>query len=1066
MSITYKEKEDKREDLLKILNENVKKWFFSQFEDFSLPQKLGVMEIHKRNNVLISAPTGATKTLTAFLSILNELVDSSEKGILENKIYAVYVSPLKALNEDIKVNLIDPLNKIDKFSEGKLGIRVSVRTGDTTQSEKTKMLKKPPHILITTPESLAIVLSSKKFSEHLRDVQWCIIDEIHSLAENKRGVHLSLSIERLQRLSPGMTRIGLSATVAPIEEVAKYLVGYDVKERKQRNGVEGINEDYEVRDCKIIDVQFLKQLDLKVLSPVKNLIDTSHQEMRKNMYKLIHNLIQNHKTTLIFTNTRAATERVVDTLKTKYPKFYTDNIGAHHGSLSKDFRHNIESRLREGKLKVVVSSTSLELGIDIGYIDLVILLGSPKSVARALQRIGRSGHSLHSITKGRIIVLDRDDLIECSLLLKSAIEKKIDKIHIPKNSLDVLVQHVYGISIDEEININELYNLLRKSYCYNELSYNDFMDIIKYLNGNYVSLEDRNIYRKVYYDEEKRTIKARGRLARMLYMTNIGTIPDEAGVKVKIKDEIIGIIDEAFLERLRKGDVFVLGGATYEFLYSRGTTAQVKATSGRPPTVPSWFSETLPLSFDLANEIGRFRRLMEEHLKKENKEDTITWVKKFLYVDDKAANAIYNYFKEQYDYSIIPSDKKIVIEYIKDNSRYKAIFHTLYGKRVNDALSRAVGYIINKTEKINVEIGINDNGFTLATNRKINGKRALQTLRNDKIEMLLSMALEQSEVLKRRFRHCATRALMILRNYMGRTKRVGRQVISSMILMKAVKRINPNFVILKEAKREVLEDLMDIENLKLVIDKIEEGSISIEEVTSEIPSPFSFNLVLQGYLDVLKIDDKIEFLRRMHEEVLANISGKKSVIEEDKMIINKIHNKIKKDYNIELSAGQEILIKEIRKLSTPDDAKIELIELVRDNKPLSSFFIRMYEKHKKDIQENWSKKLRDFVDKKIQSNFNYHAYWESEKISEKLEEEERMDKALIDLNKALRKTKVSQTIKDDLYNLVRATEIKRLKLSDETKIWLENFLSGTIPFSWSDHLIKYIKEKWYLINKD
>ncbi len=347
--ITFKEKPNTKEELLGILHPIVQKWFFSKFNDFSMPQLFGVMEIHSRKNTLVTAPTGATKTLTGFLSVLNELIDSSEKGILENRIYCVYISPLKALNEDIKVNLITPLQEMEKIAGKEFGIRVGVRTGDTTTAERAKMTKIPPHIFITTPESLAILLSTIKFKEHLRKVDWCIIDEVHALAENKRGVHLSLSLERLQQLSGYMTRVGLSATVAPIEEVAKFLVGFDEnKESKQKE-----------RDCTIIDTQFIKKLDLKVLSPVPDLINTTHEQMHNAMYELIDKLVQEHKTTLIFTNTRAATERVVNHLKERFPKNYSENIGAHHGSLSKEHRHKIESSLREGKIKIVEHNSSI-----------------------------------------------------------------------------------------------------------------------------------------------------------------------------------------------------------------------------------------------------------------------------------------------------------------------------------------------------------------------------------------------------------------------------------------------------------------------------------------------------------------------------------------------------------------------------------------------------------------------------------------------------------------------------------------------------------------------------------
>ena len=842
----------KAKEVEKILNPTVKKWFFSRFKSFSLPQLYGVMEIHMRKNILVSAPTGATKTLTGFLSILNELVDNAEKGILEDKIYCVYISPLKALNNDISKNLKEPLEEIEKIAGKELGIRVGVRTGDTTATEKQKMLKKPPHILITTPESLAIMLASPKFREHLRGVEWCIVDEIHALAENKRGVYLSLSLERLNYLAGHMARVGLSATVAPLEEIANFLVG-------------------PTRDCEIVDVQFIKDLDLQVMSPVDNLITAPHGKLNAEMYNLIDKLIQEHKTTLIFTNTRAATERVVDHLKHKFPSRYTENIGAHHGSLSKELRHQIEDNLRKGKLKVVVCSTSLELGIDIGFIDLVICLGSPKSVARFLQRAGRAGHKLHEKVKGRIIVMDRDDLVECSVLLKSALEKKIDKIHIPTNALDVLAQQIDGMAIEQVWDEKELYETIKKSYCYKDLSKKEFNEILDYLAGKFVDLEDRYIFAEIWRKEGK--IGKRGRLGRVIYMMNVGTIPDESFITVKIGDQIIGKLDEGFLERLKPGDVFVLGGSTYQFRFARGMVAQVSASVSRPPTVPRWFSEMLPLSYDLALEIGRFRRLMSEKLNTgKPKKEIIKFINDHLYVDQKAANSIHEYFKEQYDYAKkLPSDKKILIEYYTDDKEKKIIFHTLFGRRVNDCLSRAVAFVISRTQHKDVEVGINDNGFYLGGTKQLSPVKALKLLKADKLEMIMIQAIDNSEVFKRRFRHCATRSLMILRNYLGKKKRVGRVQVSSMILMAALRRISQEFSILRETRREVLEDLMDIENTKKVLKGIEEGKIKVETLETNIPTPFAFNLALQGYMDILKVEDKHEFLRRMHEMVKAKI---------------------------------------------------------------------------------------------------------------------------------------------------------------------------------------------------
>ncbi len=856
------------EEILNVLNPVVKEWFFARFKQFSLPQLFGVMEIHSRNNILVSAPTGATKTLTSFLSILNELVDSSQKGILEDKIYCVYVSPLKALNNDIGKNLKEPLEEMEKLAGKKLGIRVGVRTGDTTASEKSKMLAKPPHILITTPESLAIVLSSSKFVDHLKKVEWCIVDEVHALAENKRGVHLSLSMERLQGLSPGMARIGLSATIAPLEEIAQFLVGLeDVGSQKYRN-------------CKICDVQFVKKMDLKVISPVPNLIDTSQAQMRDSMYTLIDGLIQAHRTTLIFTNTRSATERVINHLKETFPKKYAtaeQTIGAHHGSLSKEYRYGIESALRLGKLKCVVSSTSLELGIDIGYIDLVILLGSPKSVARAIQRIGRSGHKLHETSVGRIIVLDRDDLVECAVLLKSAVEKNIDRIHIPTNCLDVLAQQIFGIAIASQVAAKDLFNLIKSSHCYRELSFKDFKEVLDYLSGKYISLEDRHIYAKIWYDEETGMIGRRGKMSRVIYMTNIGTIPDETFVTVKIAgtEQVVGKVDEAFLERLKKSDVFVLGGDKYQFGHAKGMVAYVHSSVNRQPTIPSWFSEMLPLSFDLAMSIGKFRRLMEEKFNhNRSKQEILEFLNEYLYVDANAAESLYIYFREQFLFSEIAHDKKIVVETYTEERRHYAVFHTLFGRRVNDCLSRAVAFAISRTQHHDVEVGITDNGFFIGCAKPFNALAAFKLLKADKLPQVLSAALEQSEVLRRRFRHCAARALMILRNYMGNTKRVGRQQVSSQILINAVRRISPDFCILKEARREVLEDLMDLPSTASILKLMEDGKIKLKQVNTSMPSPFAFNIVLESHTDVMRMEDKVEFLKRMHQKILDRIGVK------------------------------------------------------------------------------------------------------------------------------------------------------------------------------------------------
>ena len=847
--------------IYKKLHPWVRQWFDENFDDFTPAQKQAIVEIHNKKNILISSPTGSGKTLTAFLSIISELVTLSQKEELTDNVYCIYISPLKALDNDIEKNLEEPLKGIEKIAGRELGIRKAVRTGDTSQYQRQKMLKKPPHILITTPETLSILLVAPKFREKLSPVKYVIIDEIHSLADNKRGVHLSLSLERLHHLIGGFTRIGLSATVSPLEEVAKFLVGYEY-------GIE--------RDCLVASINYLKELDMEVISPVSDIVLADSEDTRLATYDILDDLIQENKTTLIFTNTRSGTERFVYNLKTMYPSHYnSNNIMAHHSSLSKEVRLETENKLKNGELKCVISSTSLELGIDIGYIDLVVLINSPKSVSRALQRIGRSGHRLHEKSKGKIIVTDRDDLVECSVLLKDAKEGKIDKINIPKNCLDVLAQHIYGMAIENPWDIDYAYDVIRKSYCYKDLTRDDYEDVLSYMAGEYSELEERYVYAKIWIDYKENTFGKRGKLARALYSTNIGTIPDSSGVLVKCDGETVGKIEEDFMERLKKGDTFVLGGNTYRFNYGKGTTINVSPASG-PPTIPSWFSQQLPLSFDLAMDIQRFRAHMDSKFQyRRSKEEIMEFIHEYLYVDDFAANSIYEYFVEQYKYAKIPSNRKMLIEYYTGFGGKKfVIFHSLFGRKVNDALSRATAYLVAKRYNANVTISISDNGFYLSSDGKIGGLESFRELTPENFRNILTQSLSKTETLASRFRHCAGRSLMTLRRYKGKSKSVGRQQVRGKILLKFVEEMDDNFPILSEARRETLEDYMDVENAEKVIQWIANEEMEIKVINTIIPTPFAFNLVSQGYLDVLNQNDKAEFTKRMHKAVLDKIKSK------------------------------------------------------------------------------------------------------------------------------------------------------------------------------------------------
>jgi ATP-dependent Lhr-like helicase len=893
--IKFVDEEDASKTLPEDFEPYVKDWFNSQFPGLSEPQKYAFDLIQEGENSLICAPTGSGKTLSAFMSALNELFQMGDKGELDDEVYVLYISPLRALSNDIQRNLKDPLEGIKQKAEEQdiemPEVRSAVRTGDTTDHEKSKMLEKPPHILITTPESLGILLDSPKFKEKLKNIKYTIVDEIHSISENKRGVHLSLSLERLQEAaSNDITRIGLSATQAPIDEIAKYLVGYDTEEDISIDRTEydeeikaaepKENEDYKTRGCNIVDVAASKEIDLETISPVEDLIHTPPGEINEAMYDQIQNLVEEHESTIIFTNTRSATERVVNNLKERFPDYYEDNIGAHHSSMSREKRLEVEEKLKKGEMKVGVTSTSLELGVDIGAVDLVLQLGSPKGVARGIQRIGRSGHQIGEKAKGKMIVVDRDDAVECSVLTKCAKEDELDKIQIPTECLDVLAQHIVGMACNHKWNIDHAFNVIRKSYNYLDLTREDFDAVMKYLSGGY-ELEDQNVYRKIWMDHDENRFGRSGKMTRVIYMTNIGTIPDESGYDVKTRGSgnYVGTLDEEFLDRLTKGDIFTLGGSTYQFSYAKGMKVFVDPKPNAEPTVPSWYSERLPLSYDLGIRIGEFRKNVADQLKLgAEDDDIIQWIMHNYYLDENTANAIYGYVKEQYQFMDHASNhEEITLErYIDEDGRQNFIFHTIYGRRCHDAIARIMAHLLQKRIGSNIGMVIDDNGFILVTPRRpIDIDRLIEQLTECNLEEELKNAVAKTELMKRRFRHVAGRSLMILRNYQGNSKTVGQQQMKGHFLISAIRNnYGEDFPMIKETYREIMEDAMDIRHTKEVVEGLKNDDISYELVKSEIPSPFSHNLLLQESTDVIKMEDKKERLQELHQQVLDRIDEK------------------------------------------------------------------------------------------------------------------------------------------------------------------------------------------------
>lgn len=861
-----------KDEVMGMMQPLVSTWFNERFTGLTEPQARAIPVIHRRENVLVSSPTGSGKTLTAFMSIIDELTRYANEGTLEERVYCIYISPLKALANDVNRNLNTPLAEMREVAKNHgmnvPEIKVGVRSGDTSQYERQKMLKHPPHILITTPESLALILEAPKFKEKLDKIEWLILDEIHDICDSKRGAFLSLTIERLQHhCKTNFTRIGLSATLAPIEAVAGYLVGCE-------NG--------EVRDVTLVESDSKKVLDLKVICPTEDMTALSSDIVNSMMYDTLKELIDTHDTTLVFTNTRSGAESVVYKLKERG----LENIEVHHSSLGKETRMDVEERLKRGEVKCVVSSTSLELGIDIGSVDLVCQIGSPKSVAKGLQRIGRSGHSFGKVAKGRLLVFDPDDLVECAVMCRAAHRSHIDRVQIPENCLDVLSQTIVGMSLSVRWDIDEALELIRKSYCYRNLSREEYESVLDYLGSKE---EYEGVYAKIWYDKDENTF-GRKKGSRMIYFMNLGTIPEEANYRVMTnRNAMVGELSEKFVERLAPGDIFVLGGRSFEFVRSKGMMAFVKEASGRKPTVPSWAGEMLPRSFDLSMDVASFRGEMAHDVDGMTEQELLNHLCKDFDIDEGSSRSLISYFKEQKSsVGLIPDDKYLLIEeYIDPSGNQRIIFHYPFGRRVNDALSRAYAYRITNLVGANVSVTISDDNFMIGMPRRFELSRIPELLSSADLETILRKALRNSEIFKLRFRHTAARSFMILRNYMGRPVSVNRQQTRSAYLLESLANM-AHMPVIEETYREILQDDMDLKNACYVLGLIESGAMKVRtHPYNGTPSPFAHSVILSGFSDIVLMEDRTALLKELHRKVLYRAMGdsvKEFEFEEDVIV--------------------------------------------------------------------------------------------------------------------------------------------------------------------------------------
>ncbi|WP_227131262.1 ATP-dependent helicase [Halorubellus salinus] len=903
-------------DVLDSLSPSVRQWWVEQFGAFvpenggffTPPQKEAIPLVQRGENALVCAPTGSGKTLASFTAIIDALFERErerEEG-LENSVYCLYVSPLKSLANDIHRNLTEPLEGITDIAEARgedVGeIRHAIRHGDTSDADRQKMLRETPHILNTTPETLAILLNSPKFREKLRTVEYVVVDEIHSLAESKRGTHLSVSLERLEALANGSpTRIGCSATIEPLSQMAKFLVGYEPVDADEEaasgkgtaSGGAMVGER-EPRDYEIVDARFAREFDLQLECPTDDLVHTPRDVVTGEFYDSLHEHVQGSTNTLVFTNTRSGAERVLHNLRDRYDAYDEANSACHHGSLSKDVRQDVERKLKDGELDVVTSSTSLELGVDMPHVDLVVQVGSPKSVAAMLQRVGRAGHRVGETVTGRVVALDRDELVECAVMVKKATEGFVDSVNVPERCQDVAAQHVYGMAIAEIRPEADVKRILQGAYPYRHYGDDDWEQLLRYLTADYEGLEDKNVYAKVWRDENDEPggehhydeyepgtplMGKRGRLARVIYMTNVGTIPDSFACDVFTRsgDEWVGQLDESYLDTLEPGDVFVLGGSNFEYEYRRGSKVYVDRTAASP-TVPSWFSERLPLAYDLGVEVLAFQETLLEKYERGGTPAVRHWLRE-MPIDEHAVRALSRMYDEQVRYAgaaSVSTPDRLAIEEARDRDAYERHYyvHSNYGRRFNDGLSRLLAYRIAQEANANVTVAVADDGFTLKLplNRKVDVVGIVEDLDPDAVRGTLRQAVGGTDLLQRYFRIDATRSLMILKRYKGYEKSAKQQQVASEMLLSFAEDLE-EFAVVEETYREILEDKLHVDGIETFARGVQDGDIEVSRTRVESPSPRAFGLATLMASDVVLAEDESAVLQEFHQRVVDEIEG-------------------------------------------------------------------------------------------------------------------------------------------------------------------------------------------------
>ena len=823
----------------------IARWFTDRFAEPTEPQRRAWPLIQGGRNALIAAPTGSGKTFAAFLAAIDSLLRQGLDGTLGDETQVVYVSPLKALSNDVQKNLAEPLAEIRRTLEAlclpDVDIRTLVRTGDTPAPERQQMVKRPPHVLVTTPESLYLILTSERARDMLRTVRTVIVDEIHAVARDKRGSHLALSLERLEHLAGRrLQRVGLSATQKPIEDIAAFLAG----------------TRHPTPDTCIIDAGHARSLDLAIEIPSSPLEAVMAAEVWDEIYERLVQLIGEHRTTLVFVNTRRLAERLTLHLS---ERLGADQVTSHHGSLSKEKRLDAETRLKEGKLKALVATASLELGIDIGAVDLVCQIGSTRSIATLLQRVGRSGHHLAAVPKGRLFPLSRDELLECAALVRATHERKLDRLVIPEHPLDILAQQIVAAAAGDEWEEDRLYELVRGAHPYRELTRKDFDDVVRMLAEGFTTRRGRRgAY--LHHDGVNRRVRAR-RGARLAALTSGGAIPDLGDYRVVLEptETFVGTLNEDFAIESMPGDIFQLGNTSYLIQKIEAGQVRVVDAHGQPPSIPFWLGEAPGRTPELSEEVSRLRQDIGDRLADPG--SAVAWLASAIPgLPEAAARQLVDYLDASKKIlGVIPTQQTLVLERFFDEAGgMQLVLHAPFGSRVNRAWGLALRKRFCRSFNFELQAAATEDAIVLSLGPQHSFplEDVFQYLKPETAEHLLVQAMLDAPMFGSRWRWNATRALAVLRARGGRKVPTPLQRMEAEDLIAAVfpdqlacpenlvgDREIPDHPLVNQTIADCLLEAMDFPGLKRVLEEMAAGRFTLVARDTTEPSPLSHEVI-------------------------------------------------------------------------------------------------------------------------------------------------------------------------------------------------------------------------------